>query len=196
MTPEEAQARERDMEQVRREMMRKSRDVIRIYNPLDTDFKFFYDGYPNVIKANSTKDVERYKAELYFKKISQYIIGQMGIAKGNELLEERRKRGVPEFLDKYVENREIWDKVPKMDDPVLLKEIADKVILGLVEEYGMDLPENFGPGDAASIEGQPVDTYLSSLLEKRVNDRPVEAPVETAPIKEKLKMEVTADADS
>ena len=122
----------------KREMARFAHDTIRIYNPLDIDFKFLHDGYVNIVKSKQSKDVERFKARLYFNKISQYIIGQMQVEKGQELLKKRQDRGLDELLDKYQENRQIWDKVPRMDNKELLAQIAQDVILGLVAEYGRE----------------------------------------------------------
>lgn len=135
------QRRERSEELNRREMYRKSRDTIRIFNPLAIQFRFMHDSFWHTIPAKGTKDVERYLADLYFRKIAQHIIGEMGIKQGEALLVKRKKSGQPDYLDKYAENREIWDKSPRMDNSELLQKIKEDVILGLVEEYGMELPE-------------------------------------------------------
>lgn len=167
MSPEEAARREQDMEVVRREMQRKSRDIIRIYNPLDIDFKFYYDGYPNIVKGKAYKDVSRYIARHYFKHISAFIIGQLAKAKGNGLLEERKRAGLPDYLDRYTQEKEVWEKMPRVDDPDLLKQVADQVIIGLVEEYGLEiaesLPSSYTPPDLRPLHDQIVDMFDKRL---------------------------------
>ncbi|MBU6501172.1 MAG: hypothetical protein KGJ89_05395 [Patescibacteria group bacterium] len=170
----EAQQRALVANQLRqRELARKSQDIIRIYNPLYQDFRFLYDGYPNTVKARETKDVERYKAELYFKKISQYIIGLSQIEKGEALLKKRRDRGLDEILDKYQESKQIWDNTPKMNDPQLLEQIAKVVIIGLVEEYGKEEPL---PGQRE--EPKPEMTNVDEIIFRKIADRKIEAAPE------------------
>ena len=178
MDEEARQRAERRNLLTQREMYRKSRDVIRVYNPLNETFRFYWDGFPQSVPAKSTKDMERYLANHYFKYISQRIIGDLIIKRGNELLTKHKKSTGSDYLDKYTENREIWDKTPKLDDPELLASIHKDVILGLVEEYGMDFPED--------IEQQPVadtrDIYTKILDagERRVSDD-VPEPVQPEP---------------
>lgn len=124
----------------KRELARSSQDIIRVYNPLDTDFRFLYDGFPNTIKSKSYKDMERFKARLYIKKITQYIIGEMQQNIGDSLIQKRRKRGLDEILDKYQENVQIWNNTPRLDNSDLLKQIIGEVVVGLVEEYGKEEP--------------------------------------------------------
>ncbi len=195
MDPDQAARQKQAQEEiVRREMYRKSRDIIRIYNPLAIDFKFYFDGYPQIIKARQTKDVERYLARLYFKKMSDYLIGQMQVAKGSELLSKRKKEGYPDYLDKYVENTEIWNKVPKQNDPELLKEISDQIILGLVEEFGFDVPEPKNveapvTADIRTVHDRLIDDFNKPIPEEKMASEETEPPVK--PVKEKLKMEAT-----
>lgn len=178
MDEEQQQRRANQNQQRLREMERKSKDIIRIYNPLDQRFKWFFDGFPHTIEPKSTKDVERYLARLYFDKMSQYIIGQMGLSQGTDMLADRAKKGLPDFLDKYEENRAIWDKVPKLNDPVLLKKLADELIVGLVEEYGLDIeaePEKpLSKADMRTLQEQVFD----SMDKKIATDMPpAERPI-------------------
>lgn len=168
-------------------MARFSQDIIRVYNPLYIDFRFLYNGYPNTVKARSYKDMERFRATLYFKKISQYMIGQAQIDKGDELLKKRRDRGLDEILDKYQENRQIWDKTPKLNNPELLKDIAKKVIIGLVEEYGKEepLPEQ-------RIEPRPEMTALDEEIFAEASKNRVEKELPLEPLREEeLQIEIT-----
>lgn len=191
----------RDFEQVRRELERKSHDVWRVYNPLDTSvnapqvgrnnsyvdhgyFVFYYDGYPNRVAPKMTKDMEFFRVRKYFEAISAFMIGQLQQIKGTEMLEKHAKQGQGDYLDKYVENVNVWDKVPRLDDENLLKQIRDEVIIGLVEEYGMDLaPPSSAPmerTDTRSLHDQILSAFSKKL-----------AP-EVIAAREELAKEVTA----
>lgn len=128
------------LELAKRELERRSHDRIRVYNPLDTTFSFMYDRYWHRVPAKSYRDFERYLAIRFFKKICDYMIGQQQMVKGQELKELREKQLGQQFLDKYEENVQIWDKVPKLNDPDLIEQIKQVVLIGVVEEYGMDEP--------------------------------------------------------
>lgn len=180
MDPEEKRIQElKTAELKKREMARFAHDTIRIHNPLDIDFKFLHDGYVNIIKAHAYKDVERFKARLYFKKISQYIIGQMQTKKGEELLQKRKDRGLDEILDHYQENRQIWDKVPRLDNKELLEQIANEVIIGLVEEYGREEVLEEGERELPRPEQSNLeDIVFRGIAQKRVNkDTQPEKPI-------------------
>lgn len=160
--------REQSMEITRREMMRKSLDTMQIYNPLDTTFRFQWDSFWWSVPAKGTKDVPRYIAAHYFKKIADVLIGQQLLAKGEELKALREKQFGKTFNDKYEENIEVWNRVPKLDDIELRKQVADRVINGLVEEYGYDLPEEL-PTKGALIDFRSSDDQIFSKIDKRVS---------------------------
>jgi len=135
---EKAQQQEAQMELTRREMARYSRDLIRVYNPLDVPFRFTWDSYPQVIPAKGHKDIERYLAREYLHKMSEKLIGEQMLKAGEELKALREKQLGKTFLDKYEENKEVWDRVPRLNDEKLIAEHAKVLIVGLVEEYGME----------------------------------------------------------
>lgn len=134
--------RENEMELVRREMARKSRDLIRVFNPTKYPFRFTWDSYPIIIPAQGYKNIERYLAEVYLRKMSQKLISEQMMKEGKELLELRQKQFGKTFTDKYEENKEVWDRVPKLNDPKLIDEISKVIIIGLDSEYGVEeVPE-------------------------------------------------------
>lgn len=202
-----------EMEIATRELKRRSMDTIRVYNPLDTQFSFMYDRYWHRVPAKTEKDFDRYLAMHFFKKICDYMIGQQILAKGEELKAIREKQMGKQYLDKYEENTEVWDRVPTMNDPDLINEIRKIVIVGLVEEYGEDMPEedlrepeakiDFRPLHEQAFENigrvpttpvdtvKPLDTSDTPPLEEILgSDRP--APEKTTS-KSKLLKEVTND---
>lgn len=165
---EAAKQRELNMETTRREMERKNQDILRINNPLERDFRFQFNGFWNTVKAGSTKDVPRYLAAHYFKKMSEYIIGERARRMGEDLLAKRKKSGSPDFLDKYVENKEIWEKVPRVDDPTLLADLAPQLVLGVVEEYGMEEPEQEVAQQHTTINYNPIQDQIIASMNTKI----------------------------
>lgn len=174
---EESVKREQAMEMTRREMQRKSLDIMRLYNPLDHNFIYKYDGYNHFVPAKTSKDEPRYLARHYFKKIAEYMIGLQQLKSGTELLKLREKQFGKSFLDKYEENQEVWNKVPRLDDPELLKQINSTVILGLVEEYGRELPEELPVESTRKLDLRSLTDQIFDETERKVGATPSK-PVE------------------
>lgn len=197
---EEAMKREASMELTRQEMKRKSLDTIRIYNPLERPFRYMYDGFWHRVDAKSTKDEPRYLAQHFFKNIANVLIGEQMIAKGEELKELREKQFGKSYLNKYEENVEVWNKTPRLDDPDLLIKVRDLVILGVVEEFGMELPDTPAGPSARPPDLRSVHDQIFASIDKRVSAE--QSPIETDKIgskypinktKSKLAEEVTAE---
>lgn len=128
------------------EMERRSHDIYRVYNPLDVDFKFKYGGIWYKVPAKGFKEWEAFLAGHYFKKISESIIGQLIYEEGMGMIKGREEKGMSRFLNKYDENTEVWNNVPRMDNKELLQKIFVEVVIGLVEEFGSEpIPEEAQP---------------------------------------------------
>ena len=149
-----------EVEIAKRELERKSHDNIRIYNPMEHSFRYMYDRYWHTVPAKSYKDVQRYLAIHYFKKICDYMIGQQILAKGEELKKLRERQLGKQYLDKYEENTQVWDRVPRLNDPELIEQIKGIVIVGLVEEYGMEEPEPDLREPIAPIDFRPMHEQI------------------------------------
>ncbi len=120
------------------------------------------------------------------------MIGEQMMAEGEELKKLREKQLGKSFLDKYEENKEVWDKAPRLNDPDLLKKIKDVVILGLVEEYGMDLSEPERPAEPTRMDLRSLHDQIFDTEDKRIIDTPEVKPLSQKPIaKSKLAEEVT-----
>lgn len=166
---DEEQQRELQMAANRREMERRSLDILRVYNPLDIRFNYMHDSRWHSVEPKSYKDITRALAAHYFKKIAQHIIGEQQLQKGEELLKLREKQFGKTFLDKYEENKEVWDRVPRLDDPDLLKQIYETVIIGVVEEYGMEVPEEI-PRQGTYIDYRSQqDQLFYTMPDKRIS---------------------------
>jgi hypothetical protein len=186
--------REQAMEMTRREMERKSLDTIRLYNPLEHAYRYMVGGFWHSVPAKGYKDEPRYLARMYFKKIAEYMIGLQAAEQGEKLKAIREKQLGKTFIDKYEENIEIWNKVPRTDDPELLKKIKEVVIVGLVEEYGMEAPPEMPADQVKTADMRPLSDQIFDDFEKEEKRISEEAPVETKkyPInKAKLEKEVT-----
>lgn len=115
-----------------------ARDIIRVKNPLDGDFRFKYDSVFHTVKAGQTKDFERYLAIHYCDTIAQHIIGIMIGEQGQKSVKQYASMNPQLLLDKYIENRQVWDKMPRLDDVELNAKIWSDCWVGLVEKYGED----------------------------------------------------------
>lgn len=169
---EQEQKQAANNEIVRRELERRSLDTIRVYNPLDTVFRYKYDSRNFSVPAKGTADVERYLAEAYAQKIIEHMIGRDQLVKGNELLALRQKQLGKTFLDKYEENKEVWDRVPKLNDRELIDTYGEMVVLGLVEEYGMEeVPDQQAP---LKREETPYDGLKKHMDRRIIDGQPME----------------------
>lgn len=135
-----------EQEALLREMARLSHDMIMVYNPTDKDYRVEWEGLYHIV-PNRNKDMgfgrgkrelERFLARKFAVGMKDQLINAMGEIKGQEMIEKRRAEGKPDFLDKYFENREVWDKVPRTDDPKMMETIFDEIWLGIVRPYGID----------------------------------------------------------
>ena len=182
---EEYAKKQRTNELTQREMYRRSRDTMRVYNPLSEPFKFMWDSYTQTVPAKGTKDFERYLSDHYFKKIAGRMIDDLIEAKTHELEKKREKTG-NDWADLYSKNAEIMRQVPRKDNPELLKKIKDEVILGLVEEYGIEEAEEV-PNQVQADRRDVFEQVLGGE-DRRVVDTTQETA--SIPVKEdKLKVE-------
>ena len=181
------------MEVATRELMRRSHDTIRVYNPLDHTFSFMYDRFWHRVPAKSYKDMERYLAMKFFKNICDKMIGDQIMLKGNELKALREKQMGKQFLDHYDENVQIWDRTPKMNDAELIAQVKKTVIIGLVEEYGADEPDLETPVpeqrfDPRSVHEQMFDslTVISADMEPLVSLEELQGKSEPKPVSKEV----------
>lgn len=167
-----------EVELAKRELTRRALDTIRVYNPLDHTFSFMYDRYWHRIPAKSYKDLDRYLAVHFFKKICDFMIGQQIMVQGDELKKVREKQMGHQFLDHYEENVEVWDKTPKLDDPDLIDQIKKVVLIGVVEEYGMDEPEPEDRVPEAALDYRPLHEQIFATIDNKIAPDEPTAPQE------------------
>lgn len=157
-----------------REMRRRSNDVIRVSNPTNEDFVVQWDYNYHRIPANSTADVPRYIATKYCRDMKDKIINDQNQKKHDEELKERRKSGFPDFKNKYEENQETYERQDyvRTNNYTVSAEIYDKLWVGVVYEFGKDLPPRKDPR-SGEVDITPDEIkILQNLDKKRVSDIP------------------------
>ncbi len=182
----------------RDEQVRRSNDIVRVYNPTEEDFVVVWEGFRHKVPAKGTLDTVRYIAETYMRDMHVKLVNEENQKKGEEMLAKRSKSGAQPFESKWHENQEIWNKLPKTDDRELKAKNYDILLVGMVKEFGKDdIPTRSGnvPLDLRSDD----EKILESLRNKRVTElAPLEEtvlepvlPATEAKSKEALVKEVT-----
>lgn len=138
--------KEAQMQIVRREMERYSRDLIRVANPTESDFDVFNDGYKWTV-PNRNRDMgrgkgqqvfPRYLAMTYVTRMTDYLLTK----EADEAIEAENKRRVESGLQpmtKYAGGEQERFEAPlKTNIPDRRQAIMKQLWLGIEEQYGMD----------------------------------------------------------
>jgi hypothetical protein len=201
-----AKPRTPQQEQWHREMERRSFDIIRVKNPDTVDFFVEWDHRFQRVPAGGTADMARFWAVTYCRNKAVDIINKMGEKLHKEDLEERAKKGLPSYKDKNEEQNETYmtQRYPKTNDRALLTKLYSELWVGLVYEYGKDVPSS-APQDARAgeVDLTPLEQKILMELENRRVDlkqeeKPIVQPVTNVPrfdepSKEETLKEVTVD---
>ena len=169
------------------EQERKKYDIIRVANPTDKDFYVKYDtGRFQKIPAQSTIDVPRYIAVRYVAHQKDAIIHWMAQEQHDKYIKEREEKGLPRYKSKYEENEETYNSAeyPKTNDPKLMQEVMDKLWIGLVYEFGRDVPPSSIDPRSGEVDLKPAEVKIMEQMDKRRVDTSGEAPqvYQAAPI--------------
>lgn len=179
----------KQQEALLKEMERLSRDTIMVYNPTDRDYRVEWAGFFHIVPSrnknmgfgNGKRELERFLARKYVVGMKDQLINAMAEQKGSEMIAKRKTEGKPDFLDKYFENREIWDKVPRTDDPKMMEAIFDEIWLGMVRPYGVDEPAEDQERGDGRIDSRTVEERLLEKMNRTYI--PTEEPEETPIVK-------------
>lgn len=153
-----------------REQERKKYDIIRIKNPTGQDFYVKYDtNQYQKVPANSDIDVPRYIATRYIVHMKDYIVNETAKKMHDDYLKERKEKGHPEYKSKWEENEETYlsSEYPKTNDPKIMAEIIDKLWIGLVYEFGRDVPPDNQNPRSGEVDLTPPEIKILAGLEKR-----------------------------
>lgn len=155
-------------------MERKKYDIIRVKNPTAKDFYVMYDtNQYQKVAANSTIDIPRYIATRYVEHMKDEIVNARTQKMHDDYLAQRDAKGLPRYTDKATENKETYetDSYPKTDDPKVIAEIYDTLWVGLVYEFGRDMPPSNLDPRSGEVDVTPVSMkVLDTLNTKRVAD--------------------------
>lgn len=160
------------------EQKRKANDIIRVYNPTEKDYYVSWEQTRHRIPAKSTADVVRYIARTYVRDMTTYLINELGNEKGRELLKKLSKEQPNVLLDKYLENKEVWDKTPRTDDPSLMKHYYDILWVGVVKEFGLDVEDIDVDPRKGEVDFRTTEERLMEDIQYR--KIPIEAMDDTA----------------
>lgn len=178
-------------EEFHRELLRTSKDLFMVYNPTDRDFVVEVSGtqgfnvvIPNKNKnmgfGNGKREVERWVMELYRKHMVVQLINQLGDEKGKAELAELAKSNI-RFKDKYEENTAVWNNqkiVPRTDNPELVEQFSEMVVLGLTKEFDSEVAEQ----DMTEYQNKldPIDKKIERITNRKyVPDAEDEANIPT-----------------
>ena len=165
-----------------KELERRSRDTLMVYNPTDQDFPVVWEGMTEYVVPANSKDkgyglgrlpVPRYIAEKYAREMAIFQINVYA------------KEIVSDYKKKYTGSPTEWPKIeenlaPRTNDTNLLKKYMTPLIVGIVKEYG------FEPGVAVEPPAPP----SGNTIEKDIFDELVTnlSPVELGEKKEENKV--------
>lgn len=160
-------------ELLKRELQRRSLDKIMVHNTTSEDFSFEYDGYLHTVKAGEKRVFERYLAVKFARDLKNKIIHEMGDNAVKERKAALEKAGVPAGNIPYQANEELQSKY-RTDNPELVKEIYDKVWLGIVEKYGAtaarSIEEERKANQVLTVEEQALQGMDKPYVETAKND--------------------------
>ncbi|SRR5258706_3625912 len=144
------------------EQERKSKDLVRVYNPTNKDFRVNWDGNIFVIPAKSEKTLIYYVATKYVRDMKDQLINEQNEKELARLLAERVSKGQLE-LTPY-ERQTLIDKMPHTDNEKLVGEIYSTLWLGIEEEFGLDGVVEMEEERLATI---PVEEKVLANMQRR-----------------------------
>lgn len=165
-----------------REMERRSLDTFMVYNPTDEDYMLEWDRrytrIPNKNKnlgfGNGKMELPRYQMEKYAREMKDKLINKEADQQLQALKEKMMKAGVQDVV--LNANLELErGRMSRTDNQELIEKWYKVVILGLVREYGMDLPD-----EIKTQKADPTKTQEEQVLE-RLTQRYVEADIVDEP---------------
>ena len=187
-----------------REMERRSLDSFMVFNPTSEDYLVEWDKryhrIPNKDKnmgfGNGRMELPRYLAEKYARDMKNKLINAENDQMLLDLKDKLAKAGVTDpVLNANLEFERRHER--RTDNPELIKKYYEILLLGLVREYGLDMPDAMQSkhiDPAKTVEEQILET-MSQRYQEPTNGKsiPKAQPVKVQEVKEKPSLEeVTA----
>lgn len=150
MDPEQKQ-KARNIENLQRELRRRSLDVLAIFNPLTTPFQTIWEGFIHSVSPQTESLFPRYIAEKWMREFSIYMINEderIAVAKENEI---RKKKGFAALNDgNGTEERSDFARGLGLttDNEELVMKYYKMVYRGVSKEHGLDMPDPQAPKKA------------------------------------------------
>lgn len=161
------------IERVKRELVRRANDKLKVYNPTDKDFVSSWDGFAYTVKAKAETELLRYMAQHYMKHMIDHLIGLENLEKVKAENDKRLKSG-QKIMDP--QEREVFDL--RGNDENLRRKYMAVVYKGLTEHYGAT---TLATQKAAVADMRPLDERLLDEIDKQVPQE--ETPAEPEPLK-------------
>ena len=171
----------RRSEAVKRELQRRSLDTILVHNFTPTDYRFKYDGYVWTVPA-ANKDIgfgkgnqhfPRYLAHHYIKHKTDELLTEKASEAVRKENERRIKNGMAEMT--RFQEQPAFEANFKTNRPELRRPLIEKMWVGIVREYGADLPDE---EEAKPTFSRPVDEEILSQIGNRIAPQQTEAAVD------------------
>jgi len=159
ITDQRDEKRSKEIEDVKRELARRSNDRVQVYNPLDEDFVVVWDGFRHRVRGGENAVLARYIAEKFVKEIIDYMIGKDNLERVIKENANRVKSGQKE-MDPQERLTFDW----RTNNPDLRSKYLSKVYKGVIEEYGM---EELAPETTARKAGDLVDVDLIAEIDSK-----------------------------
>lgn len=126
-------------------------DLIRVKNPTNQDFTFFWDSLPHVVRAGQEETFPRYLAVQYAKKMVVTLVN----AKSRRV----REAGT-------------WRDTLRVDDPKIQRELIPHILLYVVKPFVESPPPAKMRGEAGEFD---IEEYRVAQ-EKRKSDLEIDIP--------------------
>ncbi len=184
------------------EMKRQEYDVVRIKNPrivtvqgklydlpafktisFTPDVWIMYDvGQYQKVPYGAVIDVPRARARLFATHRKDEIVNFVTQKMHDEFIDQRRLKGFPEYTDKAIENKETYESAayPKTNDPQIISEIFDQLILGITVRATQDTPPPEIDPHSGEVDLKPADAKGFDQIASRMVDNN-ETPTMQAP---------------
>jgi hypothetical protein len=155
-----------------RELERKSRDTLAVYNPTDEDYTVYWDGFGFVI-PRATKDnghgpgiayLPRYIAVNYLSQMTDKLIMDEVNRRVREENEDRIKKRKQNAMNHW-EERLIFERSLMPDNEILRKQWLPTLFKGIVDQYGATtLPQQREGGRQRDL--RPLDEQLLEEMDR------------------------------
>lgn len=181
-------AKDRQIEEIRRELVRRSNDQVKVHNPWSEDREVIWDRFVHVVPANGEAVLPRYIAEKFVRETTDFLIMDRNRVRVEKENKKRVKAGQKEMDP---QERETFDLRTNNKD--LRAEYVRTIYRGVVSEYGKQ--------EVARKRRDPVavgDLDLIANIDKELGELPVPEmkPISAEPLSPEVEEEKQSIAEA